>query len=176
LTDPDEVIKTLVQAQHDIRQEILAVRELMEQIKPIELSSKELLAYLAEIVDRFRRETAISASFVSEFEQVTLAPHVCSELVRIAQEALFNIRKHSLADNVRVLLARAGGHCKLVIEDDGCGFEFSGRFSQAQLDATRKGPRVIQERVRSIGGELVIDSMPGHGARLEISFPQNAYG
>ena len=176
LTDPGELIKTVAQAQRDIRHEILTVRELMEQIKPIELSSKELLVYLAEIVDRFRRETAISASFVSEFEQVTLSPHVCSELVRIAQEALFNIRKHSLANNVRVLLARAEGCCKLVIEDDGCGFEFSGRFSDAQLEVTHKGPRVIKERVRSIGGELVIDSMPGHGARLEISIPQNVYG
>lgn len=176
LTDPEEVFKTLAQAQQDVRHEIFAVRQLMEQIKPIELSSKELLAYLAEIVDKFQRETAISASFVSEFEQVSLAPHVCSELVRIAQEALFNIRKHSLANNVRVLLARAEGYCKLVIEDDGRGFEFSGRFSQDQLDATRKGPRVIKERVRSIGGELVIDSMPGQGARLEISFPQSVYG
>jgi signal transduction histidine kinase len=176
LTDPGQVIEAVAQAQQDVRRQMLAVRELMEQIKPIELSPKELLACLAEIVDRFRRETAISASFVSEFEQVTLAPHVCSELVRIAQEALFNIRKHSLANNVRVLLARAEGHCKLVIEDDGRGFEFSGRFSDAQLEAIRKGPRVIKERVRSIGGELVIDSMPGHGARLEISIPQNVYG
>ena len=176
LTDPSEVVKTIAQAQKDIRHEILAVRELMEQIKPIELSSKELLSYLAEIVERFRRETAISASFVSEFEQVTLAPHVCSELVRIAQEALFNIRKHSLANNVRVLLARAEGYCKLVIEDDGRGFEFAGRFSDAQLEAICKGPRVIKERVRYIGGELVIDSMPGRGARLEISIPQNVYG
>jgi signal transduction histidine kinase len=175
-TDPDEVIKTVAQAQQVIRHEILAVRELMEQIKPVELSSKELLSCLAETVDRFHRDTAIPASFVSDFEQVTLAPRVCSELVRIAQEALFNVRKHSLASSVLVRLARAEGHCKLVIEDDGRGFEFSGRLSQAQLEATRKGPRVIKERVRSIGGELVIDSMPGHGARLEISIPQEQYG
>ena len=172
LTDPDQVIEAIGQAQRVIRHEVLAVRELMERIKPIELASKELLGCLAEIVDRFRRDTAISASFVSDFEQVTLAPRVCSELVRIAQEALFNVRKHSLANNVLVRLARADGHCTLVIEDDGRGFEFSGRFSQAQLEATRKGPRVIKERVRSIGGELVIDSMPGQGARLEISIPQ----
>ena len=172
LTDPGQVIKAVTQAQHVIRHEILAVRELVEQIRPVELSSKELLFYLAEIVDRFRRDTAISASFVSDFEQVVLAPRVCSELVLIAQEALFNVRKHSLANNVRVRLARGEDHCKLVIEDDGRGFEFSGRFSNAQLEATRKGPRVIKERVRSIGGELVIDSMPGQGARLEISIPQ----
>lgn len=175
-TDLGRVIEAVAQAQQVVRHEILAVRELMEQIKPIDLSSKELLGCLAEIVDRFRRDTAISASFVSDFDQVTLAPRVCSELARIAQEALFNVRKHSLATNVLVRLARDEGHCKLVIEDDGRGFEFSGRFSQDELEAIRKGPRVIKERVRSIGGELVIDSIPGHGARLEISVPQQCYG
>jgi signal transduction histidine kinase len=175
-TDPGQALEAVAQAQQVVRDEILAVRDLMEQIKPIELSSKELLGCLDEIVDRFRRDTAISASFVSDFEQVSLAPRVCSELVRIAQEALFNVRKHSLANNVLVRLAGGEGYCQLVIEDDGRGFEFSGRFSQAQLEATRKGPRVIKERVRSIGGELVIDSMPGRGARLEISVPQRCYG
>ena len=176
LTDPSQVLEAVAQAQQAVRHEMLAVRDLMEQIKPIELSSKELLGCLGEIVERFRRDTAISASFVADFEQVTLAPRVCSELVRIAQEALFNVRKHSLANNVLVRLARTEGCCKLVIEDDGRGFEFSGRFSQAQLEAARKGPRVIKERVRSIGGELVIDSTPGRGARLEISVPQQCYG
>ncbi|MBI1984391.1 MAG: hypothetical protein HYS61_09350, partial [Acidobacteria bacterium] len=46
----------------------------------------------------------------------------------------------------------------------------------AELDAARKGPLVIKERVRSIGGELVVESAPGRGARLEILIPQKAHG
>jgi len=58
-----------------------------------------------------------------------------------------------------------------VIEDDGRGFPFSGRLSQADLDALGKGPLVIKERVRVIAGELTIESNPGHGARVEVRIP-----
>ena len=85
-----------------------------------------------------------------------------------------NVRKHSHARSVLVRFAGQQGAWKLVIEDDGRGFEFSGRLSQAELDAARRGPLVLKERVRSIGGELAIESVPGHGARLEIAVPSKA--
>ena len=95
-------------------------------------------------------------------------------MARIIQEALVNVRKHSQARSVLVRFAAEDGLWKLVIEDDGRGFEFSGRLSQAELDLSRRGPLVLKERVRSIGGELAIESVPGHGARLEIALPQKA--
>ena len=60
----------------------------------------------------------------------------------------------------------------MVIEDDGPGFPFSGRLSQAELDAIGKGPVVIKERVRLLAAELTIESNPGRGSRLEIEIPQ----
>ena len=45
----------------------------------------------------------------------------------------------------------------------------------AGLDAIRKGPLIIKERVRTIGGELVVESIPGKGTRLEVSLPKNTY-
>ena len=69
-------------------------------------------------------------------------------------------------------LSAKNGSWTLVIEDDGRGFPFSGRLSQADLDALGKGPLVIKERVRVIAGELTIESNPGQGSRLEISVPQ----
>jgi len=64
------------------------------------------------------------------------------------------------------------GTCSLTIEDDGRGFEFSGKVSYGQLKNSRRGPLAIKERVRAIGGELSIESNPGQGARLEIIFPR----
>jgi len=60
------------------------------------------------------------------------------------------------------------------VDDDGRGFEFAGRRSQAELDLERKGPVIIKERIRSIGGTLAIESNPGRGARLEISVPRRS--
>jgi signal transduction histidine kinase len=96
-------------------------------------------------------------------------------VVQILLEALVNVRRHSGARNVFVRLATVNRDCRLSIDDDGCGFPFAGRLSQADLDASRRGPLVIKERVRLIGGELTIESDPGQGARLEIAVPLSDY-
>ena len=157
--------------QQMLRQEVLNLRELMRQMRPLDLDPRQLLDFLAESVDKFRRETGIGASFVSDLRAIELPPRICTELARIAQEALVNIRKHSGASHVVLRLSEEDGTGRLVVDDDGRGFDFSGRLSQAELDAARKGPVIIKERVRSIGGRLAIESTPGRGARLEITFP-----
>jgi len=157
--------------QQMLRQEVLNLRELMRQMRPLDLDPRQLLDFLAESVDKFRRETGIGASFVSDLRAIDLPPRICTELARIAQEALVNIRKHSGASHVVLRLSEEKGEGRLVVDDDGRGFDFSGRLSQAELDAARKGPVIIKERVRSIGGRLAIESTPGRGARLEITFP-----
>jgi signal transduction histidine kinase len=68
------------------------------------------------------------------------------------------------------------GQSKLLIADDGLGFGFRGLATQTQLDTAHRGPSVIKERVRLIGGELTIDSSPEHGARLEITIPDGFHG
>jgi two-component system nitrate/nitrite sensor histidine kinase NarX len=105
-----------------------------------------------------------------------LPRRVCTELVRIVQEALANVRKHSGAHKVLVRFSRENGCYKLCVEDDGRGFRFSGRLSSAELEASSHCPLVIKERVRAISGELMIESVPGSGARLVILVPSAAYG
>jgi two-component system nitrate/nitrite sensor histidine kinase NarX len=166
----------LADIQDLLRGEVVAVRELMEQMRPVDVGPRDLLDHLAVMVDKFRRESGIASVFVSELSELTLPPRVCREVARIVQEALVNVRKHAAASNVLVRLDRQDGCCVLVVDDDGRGFDFRGRVSQAALDAERKGPMVIKERVREAGGEMSIDSTPGHGSRLEIRIPERARG
>ncbi|HET7842105.1 MAG TPA: ATP-binding protein, partial [Terriglobia bacterium] len=156
--------------------EILNLRELMQQMKPVEYDPKQFLDFLAQLVERFRRDTGIVAHFVTSVGEADMPTRVGSEVARILQEALVNIRKHSGARNVLVRFDTQDGLWKLAIDDDGCGFDFSGKLSQPELDEARIGPVVIKERLRSIGGQLTIESEPGHGARLEITFPQKRNG
>jgi signal transduction histidine kinase len=169
-----EWVRELGSLQSLLRGEILGLRELMQAVRPLDLGPKQLLEFLAFTVDKFRNETNIMASFVSSLEDVRLPPRVCSELGRIVQEALVNVRRHSGARNVVVRFESNNGMWKLVVDDDGRGFDFSGRWSHAQLDAARKGPLVIKERVRAIQGELTVESLPGSGARLEITLPHQS--
>lgn len=159
----------LSRIQQLLREEVLKLRELMQEMKSFEIDSDRLLAFLTDTVERFRRETGISAEFISEAKEIELPQKVCRELARIVQESLVNVRKHSGAHNVLVRLARRGGGLQLSVEDDGKGFPFSGRLSQSELDG--KGPAVIRDRVRLLAGELTIESNPGHGARLEVQIP-----
>jgi signal transduction histidine kinase len=154
-----------------LREEVLKLRELMQAMKSFEVNAERLLGFISDTVERFRRETGISAEFVSELERVQLPPKVCRELARIVQESLVNVRKHSGAHHVLVRLAQRAGNLQLTVEDDGQGFAFSGRLSEAELETTGKGPVVIRERVRLLAGELTIESNPGHGARLEVRIP-----
>lgn len=153
-----------------VRQEVLALRELMQALRPVELESSEQLPdVLAHVVERFQRESGIGARFVTSGSGFTIPPPKALELVRIAQEALVNVRKHSGAGQVLVRLAAAPAGCQLVVEDDGRGFAFEGRLTAQELDDKRWGPAVIKERARLIGAELAVESSPGSGARVEVT-------
>ncbi|MBI2188854.1 MAG: hypothetical protein HYU37_17275 [Acidobacteria bacterium] len=160
----------LAEIQSLLRSEVMALRELMQALRPLELDSGDLSELLAGIVERFRRDTGISARFLSSGGPVTLPAPRALEILRIVQEALVNVRKHSQARNVLVRLAAANGDCSLVVEDDGRGFPFEGRLSAAELASRRLGPVVIRERARLAAVQLAIESSPGAGARVELTF------
>lgn len=170
-TQSPVVNSELERIQKLLREEVLKLRELMQATKSFEVDAERLVGFISDTVERFRRETGISAEFVSELEVVELPQKVCRELARIVQESLVNVRKHSGAHHVLVRLAQRAGKLLLTVEDDGQGFAFSGRLSEAELETTGKGPAVIRERVRLLAGELTIESNPGHGARLEVRIP-----
>jgi len=165
----------LERIQQLLREEVLNMRELMLTMRPVEIGPQQFLDFMAQLVERFRSDTGVDARFVSELEEVTLPATACRELVRVVQEGLVNVRKHSGAQSVYVRFGAQNGLWKLVIDDDGRGFSFTGRLTLTELDDLHRGPTVIKERVRAIGGDMVIESSPGHGARLEITVPQKGY-
>jgi len=155
-----------------LREEVLKLRELMQQMKAIDVDADRLLGVLNDTVERFQRETGISARFVTDLDELDMPQRVCRELLRIVQEGLVNVRKHSGARHALVRLGCNPAKWNLTLEDDGKGFPFSGRLNQAEMDEAGKGPMIIKERVRLIAGELTVESNPGQGTRLEITVPR----
>lgn len=156
-----------------LREEVLKLRELMQQMKAIDVDSEKLLPVLRDTVERFQRETGINARFVTDLDELDMPQRVCRELLRIVQEGLVNVRKHSGARHALVRLASSGERWNLTVEDDGKGFPFEGRYNQQQMEEAGKGPMIIRERVRLISGELTVESTPGQGTRLEVTVPRN---
>jgi signal transduction histidine kinase len=171
-THDSQLPSELQRVQGLLRQEVLNLRELMQTMRPPDVGPHQLLDFIAQLVERFSRDTGVATRFVSELQEVTLPAATCRELARVVQEALVNVRKHSGAQSAMVHFGSQSGAWKLVIDDDGKGFPFTGRFSLTELDDLRRGPTVIKERVRAVGGDMVLESSPGHGSRLEITIPQ----
>jgi signal transduction histidine kinase len=165
----------LARIQELLRQEVLNLRELMQTMRPIDIGPHQFLDFIAQLVERFSRDTGVEARFVSELQEVSMPPATCRELARVVQEGLVNIRRHSGARTAVVRFGARNGSWKLVIDDDGRGFPFTGRLNLTELDELRRGPTVIKERVRAVGGDLLIESNPGRGAKLEITVPQKGY-
>jgi len=88
-------------------------------------------------------------------------------LFRIVQESLTNVVRHAKARAVHITLSYHAGEMRLVVEDDGAGFE-----AQRVDYATHFGLLGISERVKSLGGVLEIDSTPGVGTHLAVILPQ----
>ena len=156
-----------------LREEVLKLRELMQQMKAIDVDAQRLLGVLNDTVERFQRETGISARFVTDLEALDMPQRVCREILHIVQEGLVNVRKHSGARHALVRLGANPEKWSLTLEDDGKGFSFGGRFNQDQLEEAGRGPMIIKERVRLIAGQLTVESNPGQGTRLEISVPRS---
>jgi signal transduction histidine kinase len=85
----------------------------------------------------------MTTTFVSEVEEVDLPPYVCRELARIVGEALMNARKHSRATEVKVSLAPLDGGWQILIDDNGRGFDFTGRLSHEEMAERRTGPAIL---------------------------------
>jgi len=172
-TQSSPVAGEFARIQHLLREEVLKLRELMQQMKSLEVDSSNFVRFLVDTVERFQRETGIGARFVNEVEKPQMPPRVCRELARIVQEGLVNVRKHSKATESLVRFSENATHWILSLEDNGKGFPFTGTLKPAESQAMGKGPTVIMERVRLIDGELTIESNPGRGARLEIRVPKH---
>lgn len=127
-----------------------------------------LVPSVDEIVSRFRQETGVTTFFQNEWGSTELPLEIESQVVRIVQEALTNARKHSQAQNVRVMMRNANtGEYRVLIEDDGVGFV---EQSVGDEPGEHIGLHIMKERAQRIGGELKIESEPGEGTRLLLTF------
>ncbi|MGD2115751.1 MAG: GAF domain-containing sensor histidine kinase [Acidobacteriota bacterium] len=126
---------------------------------------------LGETVDAFMRRWEDQSGIVGEIDydaDLRLSPTVELQLLRIVQEALSNVRKHSGAQRARVQLKCVDSKLLVDVRDDGSGFDPE---AIRQGDAPRFGLAIMRERTVSIGGTIGFDSAPGRGTRVHVEVP-----
>ncbi len=169
--DPEAARRELAELQELTRAQVAEIRSFVRAMRPIEVDGAGLAAALSRLVDTFEKDSRISAAFLGSGQVQVEDPDVARELVQIVREALHNTQKHSGASRVAVGLEKANGQIEITVQDDGSGFEFAGKYSLEELDLLRLGPESIKRRVRSLGGDLTLESRPGFGAGLKIRIP-----
>jgi signal transduction histidine kinase len=174
-TEPSVARARLREVQEMIRQEQRELRDWAERLKSEDAAMRDPGADLANALKTLQRRIAMQwrlrVDLVIDFRDKV--PGVLGEEIYwIVQEALSNVGRHARAGLARVSIkhGRKPNPVFIAIADDGCGFPFRGRFDLAQLTARQLGPRSLQERVASLGGELVLTSDLS-GSRLEITLP-----
>jgi signal transduction histidine kinase len=167
LRDQTAATEELIQLQELCKSQVNELRSFVRSMRPVDVEGS-LNATLRRVVEQFQKDSGIPASFVSAEFLEPAEPEVSLELLQIVREALYNVQKHSSATRVAVSIAKSDRALEIGIEDNGAGFPFSGKYTLDELELLRLGPMSIKRRVRTLGGDLLIDSKPGQGAGLKI--------
>lgn len=157
--------------QQTLQRESQELRRMVNDMRPLGLGSADLHEMMRNYGERFRSENKMHLELFLVSVGAEVSDRVCRELFQIYREALHNIKKHAGATHVVVKLWQDEAKVCLMVDDNGKGFSFAGRFTSDELDRLRLGPISIKERTRGMGGMLAVESNPGHGARLMIEVP-----
>lgn len=154
-----------------LERSIMAVRDLSYELRPPGLETMGLGQTFFQYCQDFSTRYGIEVDFqCAGMESLKLDGNAEINLYRMVQEGLNNVLKHAAASRISVKLVAAYPDVILRIEDNGKGFDVESRMISA-ADERRMGLRSMEERTALLGGEMTIQSSPGHGAKICIRFP-----
>ena len=92
-------------------------------------------------------------------------------MIQIVKEALANIKKHADAKTVRVLLRHQDGRFRVMVEDDGRGYDDNNApYDSEGGPGEHIGRQIMVERAENLGGEIKLESEPGEGSVVSLEF------
>ncbi|MEK6279301.1 MAG: PAS domain S-box protein [Acidobacteriota bacterium] len=178
-------LKTLNAASHGRQSSIAKLQQLQEltdqlasgvhslawELRPPALDDLGLETALYNYAEEWAERSRVVVDFHSsgfETERLPLAHE--TTIYRIAQEALTNVFKHSMADRVSFILERRGDHVLAVVEDNGQGFDVQA-LQEKSTEERNLGLLGMRERASLLGGTLAIESEPGIGTSVFVRIP-----
>lgn len=152
-----------------VDQTIASMRKIVSRLRPPVLDDLGLDAALEWLTSDFQRYSGVETEITLSDLPNRFRGARASCIFRIVQEALTNVSKHAAASHVAIRGGAEGDSYRLVVQDDGKGFQF-------HTEAHRSGFGLlgIAERVRELEGTMEMDTGPGKGATLVITFPEAA--
>jgi len=143
------------------------VKQLASELRPSVLDDVGLVAAVHRIADDIGARHDLTVDVVTRGIDVEERedPQIETTAYRVVQEALTNVVRHARAGNCSVILARHRQNLRVVIEDDGAGFD------PANIRIGALGLRGMAERAALVGGKLQVSSSPGEGTTIALDLP-----
>lgn len=171
--NPEQVKTELNSLKELARISLKDVRKIIYDLRPMSLDDLGLIPTVQRFISNYMAETKQNVELNVFGDSVALAPIVELASFRIIQESLNNIKKHAGADNVHVKLEYMKEAIKLVVSDNGKGFNKENVKSQ-DIDGGY-GLLSMKERVDLLNGKLDVISTPGKGTKIFASIPLQIY-
>jgi len=163
--EPDAAAERVALIEEVARENLAEARAMVAAFAPVALDSSTLVEALERLTERFGRETGLvtrldtaalgGGGALSRPEEVVL--------LRGAQEALANVRRHASASAVVLRVSRVGDVVAVHVEDDGVGFD--------PASSAGVGLAGIRDRAEQVGGAVDVASAPGQGTRVTVRVP-----
>jgi signal transduction histidine kinase len=154
-----KILKGLIEKTHNIS----------ELIRPPALDEVGLLDAIAALVDQYKKIGKIEINYKRPAKSVNIPREYSLTIYRLAQEGLTNIIKHAQATKVELFLKVEDGNFKLILKDNGKGFDYKKylrAYRRRSQDKLKLGLRGLKERVTLLGGTMKVKTAPGKGTTV----------
>ncbi|MCF8567211.1 histidine kinase [Alicyclobacillus tolerans] len=130
--------------------------------------TEDLASYIKHYVQEFETRTAIPVHYQLVGTPISVDPAVTSQLAKMIQESMTNIRKHAQARKIHFTVAFSPEKDRVLlsIRDDGCGFD-----PTLQPSVGHYGMKTMKERCKQLGGTFSLDSAVNKGTSIRIEVP-----
>ncbi|MBO5094037.1 MAG: sensor histidine kinase [Lachnospiraceae bacterium] len=148
------------------------IRNTIFDLRPMTFDDLGLKEAVEQICDKLKESFDITISL--DLDEIVVDDHdsikesMMLALFRIIQESIQNICKHSKAKRMSVVLKNRSDEIILEIKDDGIGFD----LSEAKKKERHFGLLILEERVKLLGGNLIIETAPGKGTKINVVIPK----
>jgi signal transduction histidine kinase len=167
---PAPARRHLDEARGTAREGLAEARRIVWALRPEALEDAPLPEALKRLAARWSEASGVEAGVRVTGVPLPLPPEAEVTLLRAAQEALTNVRKHARASRAVLTLSYMGDRVALDVLDDGAGFEPDGNATAGGASGGFGLP-AMRERVEQSGGTLLVESEPGRGTTLVVELP-----
>jgi signal transduction histidine kinase len=152
-------------AANGVRDAVDEIRRVSLALHPSATEERGIAGAMESYCRAFSGQTGVKVDVdVSTAGGLDVEPRVAANLFRSMQEAVGNAARHGHASLIRVVLGRTGSGLRMIVEDDGCGFD-------AGDAPDGLGLRTLRERAELLGGTCAVQSRPGGGTVVRVEVP-----